>query len=274
MTNWTEGDVAANGANIHYYRTGDPDAHKPTMLLLHGITDNGLCWSRIALDLQDRYDIVMTDARGHGKSDRLNGELSTPLLAADAAGVVRGLGLEKPTVFGHSMGAITALALAADYPDLVGALLLEDPPLRDAAAPAPPAAFMEERRQEFAALQALSPEAHAAQGAALNPGWHALEVGPWAQSKAQVDPEVLQQFGRFNGYPWREALARIRCRGLLITGDPDKMAIVTPASAREAVTLWQGGEVAHMAGAGHCVHRDRYAETMAAIDAFLIQQGA
>jgi pimeloyl-ACP methyl ester carboxylesterase len=140
--------------------------------------------------------------------------------------------------------------------------------------PEPPAEFMEERRRELAALRAMSPEKRTAQGAALNPGWHAREVEPWAQSKTEVDLEVLKQFGRFNGYPWRAALSRIRCPGLLITGDPDKMAIVAPDTAREAVGLWQGGKVAYIAGAGHCVHRDRYAETMAVINAFLKEQGA
>lgn len=269
MTNWTEGDVTANGVSIHYHRTGSGDGSKPAMLLLHGITDNGLCWSRVALDLQDRYDIVMTDARGHGKSDRLGGEFSVPLLAADAAGVIQGLGLDKPVVFGHSMGAITAAALAAEYPELVRALLLEDPPLRDAPRFELPASFMEERRREFAAMQTMTPEERSALGAAQNPGWHQSEVEPWAQSKAEVDPNVLGYFGSFDRYGWREAFARIRCPGLLITGDPDKMAIVTPAVASDTVALWPGGEVAHMAGAGHCIHRDRYAETMAAVDAFL-----
>jgi pimeloyl-ACP methyl ester carboxylesterase len=120
----------------------------------------------------------------------------------------------------------------------------------------------------------MSPEERIAKGVAQNPGWHALEVEPWAQSKAEVDHNVFGYFGSFDRYPWREAFARIRCPGLLITGDPDKMAIVTPDTAREAVALWQGGEVAHMAGAGHCIHRDRHAETMAAVDAFLREQGA
>ena len=269
MTSWTEGDVAANGVNIHYVRTGSGDAGKPAMLLLHGITDNGLCWSRVALDLQDRYDIVMTDARGHGKSERLDSEFSVPLLAADAAGVIRGLGLDKPIVFGHSMGAITAAALAAEYPELVRALLLEDPPLRDGGRFELPASFLAERRREFAALGAMSPQERTAKGAALNPGWDTAEIEPWAQSKTEVDPAVLGYFGSFDRFPWREALARIQCPGLLITGDPGMMAIVTPQIAQEAVALWQGGEVAHMASAGHCVHRDRYAETMAAVDAFL-----
>lgn len=269
MTNWTEGFVEANGVNIHYHRTGGAEAGKPTMLMLHGITDNGLCWGRVAADLQDRYDIVMTDARGHGQSDRLGSEFSVPLLADDAAGVIRGLGLEKPVVFGHSMGAITAAALAAEYPELVSALLLEDPPFRDTPRFELPAEFMEERRREFAAMNAMSPEQRTAQGAALNPGWHATEIEPWAQSKTEVDPSVLGYFGSFDRYSWRGALSRIQCPGLLITGDPAKMAIVSPETAAAAVEVWQGGAVAHIAGTGHCVHRDDYETTMAAIDAFL-----
>jgi pimeloyl-ACP methyl ester carboxylesterase len=34
-------DVNANGTNIHHYRTGGA---KPPLVLLHGITDSGLCW--------------------------------------------------------------------------------------------------------------------------------------------------------------------------------------------------------------------------------------
>lgn len=272
MATWSNGMVAANGANIHYYRTGG-SGPKRAMLLLHGITDNGLCWQRIAADLADRYDIVMADARGHGASDRVAEDYSVPLLAADAAGVIRGLALERPVVFGHSMGAITAAALAAEYPELVSAIILEDPPLRGEPAAPLPAEFIANWHKSFMALRELSVADRAAQCAAENPGWHTLELGPWAQSKAEVDPAVLKQIGRFDAYSWRDALKRIQCPGLLIIGDAGKNAIVTAQVAAEAVELWQSGEVAHIQGAGHCIHRDRYAETLAAINAFLQKQG-
>jgi transposase len=38
------------------------------------------------------------------------------------------LGLHRPAVLGHSMGAATALALAGTNKDVPGAILLEDPP--------------------------------------------------------------------------------------------------------------------------------------------------
>ncbi len=215
----------------------------------------------------------MTDARGHGASDGITTGFSVPILAGDAAGVIRGLDLEKPVVFGHSMGAITAAALAANHPELVKAIVLEDPPLRDATTP-PPAEFIHALRKEFGTYKDMSPKERTARSAAINPGWHTLEVEPTAQAKAQVDPGLLNQVGSFDKHPWRETLSRIQCAGLLITGDPARQAIVTPEIAREATELWKGAEVVQIAGAGHCIHRDRYEETMAAIDAFLERQGA
>jgi pimeloyl-ACP methyl ester carboxylesterase len=70
-------------------------------------------------------------------------------------------------------------------------------------------------------------------------------------------------------YPWRDALARIACPILLLTGDPERGAIVTPEVAHQAEQLWKNGRVVHIAFAGHSVHRDRYQETMAAVRAFL-----
>ncbi|SRR5260221_1550167 len=128
MASWSEGNVQANEINIHYYRSDG--GNKRSILLLHGIADSGLCWPRAAADLQGSYEVIMTDARGHGHSGT-SANFSIALLADDAAAVIRALGLEKPYVWGHSMGAITAALLAASYPDLVRAALLEDPPLRD-----------------------------------------------------------------------------------------------------------------------------------------------
>src|SRR5947209_8586918 len=129
LATWSEGRVKANGITIHYHRTGG--AGKPPVLLLHGITDNGLCWTRVARSLEESYDLVMPDARGHGQSDGPAGGFSIDLLAEDAAALIRALELGRPALYGHSMGAITAAALAARHPDLARTLVLEDPPFMD-----------------------------------------------------------------------------------------------------------------------------------------------
>ena len=67
MTTWPSNQVKTNGITLHYHRTG---GDKPPLVLAHGITDTGLCWIRAAQVLQEVFDIIMVDARGHGHSDK------------------------------------------------------------------------------------------------------------------------------------------------------------------------------------------------------------
>jgi N-formylmaleamate deformylase len=279
MTTWHEGNVQANAINIHYHRTGGNN--KPYILLLHGITDSGLCWSRVAHDLEDSYDVIMTDACGHGHSGAFATAFSIALLADDAAAVIRALHLEKPSVFGHSMGAITAATLAAANPDLVRTVVLEDPPLMDKQlfqTNVDKALFQTggEQQDQYGwqwlfELRALPREERIARGFALNPKWAEEEIIPWADSKAELNIDILKPaFATVsNAAPWREVMSRIECPILLLTGDPELHAIVTLETAQEAAQLWKHGEVVHISSAGHNIHRDRYDETMAAVRAFL-----
>jgi N-formylmaleamate deformylase len=270
MTEWLEGDVYANGINIHYHRS-DGD-NKPSILLLHGITDSGLCWSRVAHDLEGNYDVIMTDARDHGHSGTSTTSFSIALLADDAAAVIGALNLEKPYLFGHSMGAITAATVAATYPDLVRAIVLEDPPLRDKSLFQTNVEQQDEQAWQWLFdLRALPREERITRGFAMNPTWVKEEIIPWADSKAEFNIDILEPaLAAFpNAAPWREIISRIECPILLITGDPELHAIVTPDVAQEATRLWKHGEMVHIRGAGHNIHRDRYDETMAEFRAFL-----
>ena len=124
MTNWTSVVCEANGINIHYLRTG---GCKPPLVLLHGLTGSGACWTPLARALQGEYDVVMPDARGHGNS-------STPLNgyryedhAGDVVGLIQGLGLEAPVLLGHSMGGMTAAIVASQLATAIRGVLLADP---------------------------------------------------------------------------------------------------------------------------------------------------
>lgn len=268
MIQFSQDDVQANGINIHFYHIGD--INNSSILLLHGITDNGLCWSRVAHALADNYDVIMTDARGHGRSDGIATGFSTAILADDTAGVIRALGLKKPYLFGHSMGARTAAMVAAKYPDLVRAIILEDPPFRDMPLTQTNEGQQAQQRWQWVeALKALSRQERIAMGFATNPNWAEEEVIPWADSKAQFDTKVLEYTTVFISDPWRDIIAHIECPILLITGDPQLNSIVTPETAQEAAQLWKHGELKHITGAGHNIHRDRYDETIAAVQSFL-----
>lgn len=59
------------------------------------------------------------------------------------------------------------------------------------------------------------------------------------------------------------------CPVLLVTADVEKGGLVSPEVAREATELCASRQVAHISGAGHCIHRDRFNETMQTVLSFL-----
>lgn len=264
MSEWPDSFVQANDLTIHYHRSGG--AGKPQIILLHGLTDNGLCWTPVARDLQADFDVLMTDARGHGQTGGPLANFSYRQLATDVATLIGALQLDRPYLWGHSMGALTAAVVAANYPTLVRAVVLEDPPFTNEA-PEQPASNILASFQGILSLKTMAPEQRLAAARTMNPGWDEVELAPWANSKVEFDAEVFRYLeGRF---PWRELLPRISCPILLVTGDAAAHSIVTPQIAQEAASLWQQGEVLQIQGAGHCIHRDRYAATLPPIVNFL-----
>ncbi|WP_322860384.1 alpha/beta hydrolase [Mycobacterium europaeum] len=96
------------------------------LVLVHGLMGRGTTWSR-QLPWLTRLGAVYTyDAlwhRGRGVDDPH--PISTERFVADLADAVSTL--EAPvTLLGHSMGALHAWCLAAQHPELVSALVLED----------------------------------------------------------------------------------------------------------------------------------------------------
>ena len=58
--------------------------------------------------------------------------------AADAKALLTALGVARAHVVGHSVGAMVALQLALDAPELVQSLVIMEPPIFNPAAPLPP----------------------------------------------------------------------------------------------------------------------------------------
>ena len=124
MTGWATGICKLNGINIHYTRTG---GNKPPLIFLHGLTGNGSCWSEVAQVLEEDYDIIMPDARGHGKSSAPGLGYRYEDHASDIEGLIEALQLSSPTLIGHSMGGMTAALVASRNPRLLRCLILADP---------------------------------------------------------------------------------------------------------------------------------------------------
>ncbi len=124
MTTWIRGLCETNGVSLHYLRTGGA---RPPVVLLHGLLGNGACWTPLARALEGEFDVVMPDARGHGGSSAPHHGYRYDDLANDVVGLVRGLGLSRPVVLGHSMGGMTAAVVASRGATDVRGVVLVDP---------------------------------------------------------------------------------------------------------------------------------------------------
>jgi pimeloyl-ACP methyl ester carboxylesterase len=254
---------------VHEY--GDPNA--PVLVLLHGITDSGQCWTDLVERLGTAYRIVAPDALGHGASDRFTtAELSSPdpvehmyAALADLLREVSGPG--GVLVGGHSMGGGLAAALAAREPDLVRAVLLEDPVWMEER-PSAEADTRTRERLADAERTAADPEAAVARCHRQHPSWPLSELPAWAAAKADVDRAFLRTGRAMLRTPWRSIASAIEQPALVVTGDHD--VLLHPAALEEVEALGNPAvDLRVVANAAHCVRRDQGDAFHAVVDPWL-----
>lgn len=271
---WQSGYAESNGIRLHYIRTG---GEKPPLVLAHGVTDSGLCWTPLAEALAPDYDVVMVDARGHGQSQHTEAGYDPATQADDLAGLISALELHKPSVLGHSMGAATALVLAGTHPHLPGAILLEDPPAwwtpwYDTPEARERVAGMHE---QAVARKNMTRAELIADQRANQPGWSDGELEPWADAKQSISLNVLRVFEPENpkAVDWAAVLPRITCPALLIVSDPESGGIVTAETAALLRKYVPQMEMEHIANAGHSIRRDQFDRYLEVVQRFLAANG-
>lgn len=121
---WEEGSCATDGARIHFLRSGGGGA---PVVLLHGLVGSGACWTSLAQALGGEFDVVMPDARGHGRSTAPETGYSYDEHADDVSNLVSRLQLREPVLVGHSMGGMTATVVASRRAPTMRGLVLVDP---------------------------------------------------------------------------------------------------------------------------------------------------
>ncbi|MDN5821483.1 MAG: alpha/beta hydrolase [Brachybacterium sp.] len=103
------------------WRAGAPGT---PVVAIHGITANHRSFSGLAMRLD--APVLGMDLRGRGASRHLPGPYAMTQHAADVAAMMRGAGIERAVIVGHSMGAFVAVRLAAAHPELAERLVLVD----------------------------------------------------------------------------------------------------------------------------------------------------
>ena len=263
MGTWKSGTVNISGGYLAFHRTGGDG---PALVLSHGLTDNGLCWSRFAATLASEFDIIMLDARGHGLSSRISGvEPFDP--AQDIAEAIEQLGLVAPIVMGHSVGGRATAAYANAHPGGASKVILEDPAFGPIVDPTATKLRQERFAGHVAAFQTMSQAQIIAKGKSATPSWHDDDFPAWATAKTQVDPRAMPTYTK----TWQDTVSHIAAPTLLIFGEASHGGMVSPEMAKEAGELNRAIGTVQIKNAGHNIRRENFADYLAAVRAFLVE---
>ena len=266
-------EVHANGIDIWYETAGDPAG--PPLLLIMGLGAQLIDWPVGFVDqlAGHGFHVVLFDNRDAGLSTALDdlglpdagailgGDPSSAAylladLAADAAGLLKALGIERAHVVGASMGGMIAQQLTIDHPDLVASLasIMSTTGDRAVGHPTPEAAAALMRPPATSRAEAIANGVAGAR-AIGSPGYPAPQAEIERRAAAKYDrgyrpAGTLRQYAAILASPDRtESLRDVTVPTVVIHGLDDPLVTVSGGEATAAAV--PGATLHVIPGMGH-----------------------
>lgn len=243
-----------------------------TILFLHGVLRDWRTFYPFLDKLTAETRIAALDFRGHGGSDPAPDAYLVRDYVEDALKALEQVSDRRNIIYGHSLGAMVALATAAEAPGMIDALILEDPPFLTMGDRLPELPL----HRFFAGVQeclfdSISPES-------LFRNFSEMIVGEddrgkpirvqdqrdetarrfSAGSLGRVDPDVLQPIveGRWlEGYDYKALARKVRCPVVVFQADETTGGMLTDADATALRKIWRAQcEWIKLEGVGHIIH--------------------
>lgn len=257
------GEVALNFAH--------GPASGPPLLFLHGVTRRWQDFVALFPALMPRWQVFGLDHRGHGRSARASDRYLVADYARDAAAVVRSQFAEPVVIYGHSLGAMVAAAVAAECSDRVRGLILEDPPFDTLGSRIAESVFhnyfvelhrLTRRVRDADELNRELPELRFTVPGQSTP----IRLGDTrdpasirfsARCLSLLDPEVFTPLvaGHWlDGYDTASILSRITCPTLLLQADIGAGGMLPDVDADHVASLIADCSHVRLPGVGHLIH--------------------
>jgi pimeloyl-ACP methyl ester carboxylesterase len=113
-------DVSLHGHRVYFNIAGQG----PAVVLIHGVAGRASQWDRVAELLAETHTVVAPDLLGHGDSAKPRGDYSLGAHASGIRDLLVGLGIERASVVGHSLGGGIAMQFAYQFPERCERLVL------------------------------------------------------------------------------------------------------------------------------------------------------
>jgi esterase len=272
----TSRTLDANGLRLHYLEWGDAGA--PPVVCVHGYTGSAQAFNALARHFEDRDHIIAPDVRGHGESAwSPEGAYQYSDQAADLAALVDRLGLDRFVLIGTSMGGIIAMAYAAQHPERLRGLVINDIGPDPEAGSQRITGLVGSRPTDFAGLddaleyrRQISPiTAGRPQGDQRELALGVLRQLPDGRWGWKLDPAYIEQRVR-HGAPTRPALwptlGALPCPAVVVWGAESD--VLSETQARRMVETLPRGELVAVPGVGHAPTLVE-PQALAALDRFL-----
>lgn len=229
------------------------------LLILPGITSPAVTMDFVACELTDLVRPLVLDVRGRGLSDG-GGSYALEEYAEDTEAVVTGLGLERPVLFGHSMGARIAAVTAVRGKVALRGTVLGDPPMSGPGRgpyPTPLGAFLDQLTQARRGTDAD-------EVARSWPRWPRREQELRARWLAGCDEEAIAATHRgFESEDFFDWWPSVPGPTALLYGADSP--VVTAAGAAEAARLLPSAVLSEIPDAGHMLFWDNPPAAVAAL---------
>jgi pimeloyl-ACP methyl ester carboxylesterase len=266
-------------------------AHGPPLVLLHGLGRRWQVFLPVIPALSMRWHIFAVDLRGHGKSSHVARGYHGPQYSEDIARLLRERVPAPAVLFGHSLGGMLAMAVAAghqkaDHPELVRALILGDNMIvaRRLRNPMYTALFsgLRDLARSGGSVEQIAvgigrivlPVPGTDESVAIRelPGNDEAYLLSWARSVQQVDADAYEMTldgSSIEGWDGEAVLRGIACPTLLLQGTPELGGLMTDADVALATRLLPHHTHVKFRNLGHALFIQQPEPVLRAVTNFL-----
>jgi len=261
-------------------------ANGPPLVLLHGLGRRWQVFMPLIPGLAERWQIFALDFRGHGKSDRVPNGYRGLDYAHDTAEFLRECVPSKTAIFGHSLGGMVTVWIAAHHPELVLAIILGDNAIdlsgirnslysdlfSGLQALAAKGGTVSEIASGIAEIRLRAPNLSAPVRIGDLPGNDQAYLEWWARCVSQADPDTYRMTldgSSREGWNGPEFLSRITSPTLLLQADPRLGGLMSDADVDLALKVLKHASHIRFENLGHGLYMQQPEPIVQAINHFL-----